>query len=70
MLNKIPDIFSSQKEKIKRRTELLRWYARESSVISKDWGVSAAMLSIQKKSDVYRDFSADLVVQKYFLDLV
>jgi hypothetical protein len=36
MLNKIPEIFSSQKEKNKNRIELPRRYMRESSVISKD----------------------------------
>jgi hypothetical protein len=38
-------ILASQNEKNKKRTELLRWYARESSLISKYWGVSAVNLS-------------------------
>jgi hypothetical protein len=67
----VSDIFSSQNEKNKKRVELLRWYARERSVISKDWGLSAAILWLhKKKTDDYQDFPADLVVHKYFLVLV
>jgi hypothetical protein len=42
MLNNVSDIFPSQNEKNKKITELLRWYVREKSVISKDWGISAS----------------------------
>jgi hypothetical protein len=35
--------FHPKNERIKKRTELLRWYAREMSVIPEDWGVPAAI---------------------------
>jgi hypothetical protein len=43
--------FHPKNKRIKKRTELLRWYAREMSVIPEYWGVLAANLSLWICSD-------------------